>query len=195
MKQFGRVTCRQGETRLLLRFVCERLCTFACVQLWMAMMPTPSCAKHWALPSWWDCYLLVTSIASLHTTNGELLPASHFVQALSIAVCWRRLWYNELCTPWPDKSVCFAHLPCLSNYICWWIYSRYPKAYLFFFFSQVYSKACQDVTTGGAEHTAQDKPCLSDRQGTRVCIPLLTFYAVFFISSFTMQTLCGILFL
>lgn len=195
MKQFGRVTCRQGETRLLLRFVCERLCTFACVQLWMAMMPTPSCAKHWALPSWWDCYLLVTSIASLHTTNGELLPASHFVQALSIAVCWRRLWYNELCTPWPDKSVCFAHLPCLSNYICWWIYSRYPKAYLFFFFFHRciarLVKMWQPVVLNILHKT--NLVSVTGRAHVSA-FPLLTFYAVF-ISSFTMQTLCGILFL
>lgn len=41
------------------------------------------------------------------------------------------LWYNELCAPWPDTSVCFCLSALFSRYICCWIYSRYSNAHLF----------------------------------------------------------------
>lgn len=101
MKQFGRVTCRQGETRLLLRFVCECACTFVfvcvCAQCWMPMMPpppspthppapkpTPSCAKHWQ-------YHLGGTVICLLPALPHFTPHT---ESSSRHVIWYRRWVS-----------------------------------------------------------------------------------------------------
>lgn len=65
-------------------------------------------AKPWALPSWWDCYLLVTSAASLHTAHSA--PPCVYRRRANLRTEGGP-WHRELCTLWPDTSVRFAHLP------------------------------------------------------------------------------------
>lgn len=129
---------RGGETRLLFRF--------AHLQHWMAMMP-PNSTSNCAVLSWWDCYLLANSAACLHwliyiyiviilfirTSHTGLLPACRGVCAL--------LQYNELCTPCPDTSVCFAYLPFSAI-----TYAAVGTHMLSF--SQVCLAACQGAETG-----------------------------------------------
>lgn len=141
MKQFGRLTSRQKETQLLVRFVC--------VCCWMAMMPpTPS----FPVPSIGIIILVGLLSAGYQrclTWHHTLSSSLHVILCRqSIAPYWRRLRYNELCTLCPDTSVCFAYLPFLSNYS--WIHSRYLKAYLFL--SQVYLKVWK---VAGAKHTVE----------------------------------------
>lgn len=159
------------KTRLLLRFGCESVPTLECVQRWMAMMlliPFPL-----AIAFWWDCYLLVTSNASLHTSHRELLPACHFVQPPSIAAYWGKVWYNELHVHTAPLTHLFVLLPFLSNYIYCCIYSSYPKACLF--------HSCVSGCENWWHWTywARQTCLFSEREAVGVCIPICDFLYMF----------------
>lgn len=67
---------------------------------------------------------------------------------MSLSMCtaahWGMLQYNELCTPCPDTSVCFASLPFSAITYA----AGYTVGTHMLFFSQVCLTACQGAKTG-----------------------------------------------
>lgn len=115
MKQFGRVTCRLGETWLLLEI------WFKYMQHWAQMMPSsppPTCQiQPCTAPGILMGLLPVCCLPPPPHTG--LLPAHRGM-----------LWFNEVSTPCPDTSAAFAFLP--FSTICCWMYSRISLVCLYF---------------------------------------------------------------
>ena len=154
MKQFGRVTCQQGETRPLLRFVCVCVCVCVCVWeregeraqvrlvcgaewQWCRPFLPPSCCKALSITILVGllsaCYQrcltsLCTLCSSLHVQapSGAAYRGRPVVSRAVHTVTWHICLFCSFALFFFFLADCIRYSCC-----CFCIYSRFPKAYLF----------------------------------------------------------------